>query len=95
LGTADEYRAWLQVAGLSVETTHDWTANVQRTWEICRQRVARRGVRQLARLLDANASIFLDRFDTLLNAYRSGAMRYGCLVARKPTTSGSIEQPTA
>jgi hypothetical protein len=28
--------------------------------------------------------MFLDRFETILRAYRSGAMTYGCWIARKP-----------
>ncbi|MGZ0174051.1 MAG: hypothetical protein ACKVHE_31465 [Planctomycetales bacterium] len=48
------------------------------------KRVERTGVRWLARILDQDTVIFLDRFQTLLDAYRSRAMRYGCFVASKP-----------
>ena len=37
--------------------------------------------------------MFLDRFDTILAAYRSGAMRYGCFIAEKPRQATSHEQP--
>ncbi|MEZ6119732.1 MAG: class I SAM-dependent methyltransferase [Pirellulaceae bacterium] len=84
LGTMDDYRHWFEAAGLKVTEQHDWTSKVMQTWEICRQRVARSGVRRLAPWIDADAAMFLDRFDTILNAYQSGAMQYGCFVAEKP-----------
>lgn len=84
LGSMDDYRGWMADAGLEVDTAEDWTPRVLRTWEICEQRVRRTGVRQLARLIDRDTVLFLNRFQTILNAYRSGAMEYGCLVARKP-----------
>lgn len=86
LGTMEDYRHWFEAAGLTVTEQHDWTSKVTQTWEICRQRVARSGVRRLAPWIDADAVMFLDRFDTILNAYRSGAMQYGCFVAEKPQT---------
>lgn len=84
LGSMEDYRSWMTAAGLVVESEHDWTQRVLRTWEICEQRVRRSGVRWLARLIDRNSVLFLDRFETILNAYRTGAMAYGCLIARKP-----------
>ncbi len=85
LATMDEYRRWMSNSGLKVETAEDWTARVVRTWEICQQRVRFSGVRWLARLIDRDTVTFLDRFSTILEAYRSGAMQYGCLVASKPS----------
>ena len=38
---------------------------------------------RLARVIDPNTVMFLDRFDTILQAYQTGAMKYGCFVARK------------
>lgn len=89
LGTRDDYVSWFQQAGLVVEKVQDWTPRVTRTWEICRDRVNRTGVRWIARMLDRDQVMFLDRFDTILNAYRSGAMQYGCFIARKTDTRGS------
>ena len=40
------------------------------TWEICRDRVARTRVRRLASWIDRDSVMFLDRFDTILAAYR-------------------------
>lgn len=86
LGTFADHRSWIECSGLVVEQTLDWTPRVIRTWEICRRRVERTHVRQLARLLDRNTVRFLDGFQTILRAYQSGAMQYGCFVARKPTS---------
>ena len=83
LGSFEDYTRWMTDAGLTVASTHDWTDRVDRTWEICMQRVERTGVRWLARILDQDTVMFLDRFQTLLDAFRSGAMRYGCFVAEK------------
>jgi tocopherol O-methyltransferase len=83
LGTSSDYRQWMTAAGLTVERVYDWTARVEQTWEICRRRVRRSGVRWLAGILHRDTAMFLDRFDTILSAYRSGAMRYGCFIAHK------------
>lgn len=84
LATSDEYKQWMQDAGLVVERADDWTRQVERTWEICRDRVQRFAMRRAATWIDRQQVIFIDRFQTLLDAYRSGAMQYGCLVSRKP-----------
>jgi len=84
LGSMHDYRNWMTEAGLIVESTEDWTQRVLRTWEICEGRVHKSRVRWLARLIDRDTVMFLDRFRTILDAYRSGVMEYGCLVARKP-----------
>ncbi|HEY2882273.1 MAG TPA: class I SAM-dependent methyltransferase [Pirellulales bacterium] len=83
LGAEHDYRQWMSDAGLQMVRCHDWTAAVDRTWEICRQRVDRYGVRWLARLIDRNSVMFLDRFDAILQAYRTGAMKYGCFIAER------------
>jgi tocopherol O-methyltransferase len=73
----------MERAGLQIENCLDWTARVSRTWEICRERVRRSRIRWLARLIDRDTVLFLDRFDTILAAYESGAMKYGCFMAHK------------
>lgn len=80
LGTRQDYLQWLQNAGFGNLEYHDWTEQVQQTWQICLDRVRRSRVRWLAQLVDRNMVCFLDRFETILQAYRSGAMRYGCFV---------------
>ena len=47
-------------------------------------RVRRLGLHWLARRIDTRQAVFLEHFSTLLEAYRSGAMQYGCIVARAP-----------
>lgn len=84
LGSFDEYRGWMADAGLVVEVEEDWTSRVSRTWELCDERVRRLGLPWLAGFVDPAQRLFLEHFGTLLAAYRSGAMQYGCLVARRP-----------
>lgn len=84
LGTQADYRKWLTDAGLEMRSTDIWTKRVLKTWEICRNRVAASKVRWLAKVLGRDHVMFLDRFDAILEAYRTGAMEYGCFVAVKP-----------
>ena len=83
-GNPRRYVGWLTEAGFDRVRCHDWTSAVNRTWEICRDRVRRSGMRWLAKSIDRKSVLFLDRFDTILEAYRSGAMRYGAFVFEKP-----------
>ena len=82
-GTEADYCQWLTDAGLTMTKVHDWTSRVSRTWEICRDRVNRFGIRRMASWIDPGQIIFLDRFQTLLDAYNTGAMKYGCFIAEK------------
>lgn len=84
LATRAEYADWITASGLRVIESVDWTSQVAKTWEICQRRVARFGIRPVARLLDQDQVRFLEGFDVLLRAYRSGAMQYGAIVAEKP-----------
>lgn len=84
LGTQADYCGWLTDAGLRMVHNEIWTQEVLQTWEICKQRVEKTRVRWLARLLGQDHVLFLDRFDAILNAYRTRAMEYGCFVAERP-----------
>ncbi len=84
LGATEDYRNWMTDAGLVMEHELDWTSQVTRTWEICRDRVEKTRVKRLARWIDRDQHMFLDRFQTILDAYLTGAMAYGAFVARKP-----------
>lgn len=84
LGSRTDYINWIEDSGLRVMRCEDWTDRVSRTWEICRARVSRVRLRSLARWVDRDSVDFLDRFQTMLDAYSTGAMRYGCIVAQKP-----------
>ncbi|MFH1300885.1 MAG: class I SAM-dependent methyltransferase [Planctomycetota bacterium] len=84
LGSAEDYQSWMENAGLEFQGYNNWTNRVSQTWKICQQRVQKTGVRWLARMIDRNTVMFLDRFETILKAYETGAMQYGCFIARKP-----------
>lgn len=90
LGTAADYLGWLRDAGFVDGRCHDWTDRVTQTWQICLQRVRRSRVRPLASLLGSSWVHFIDRFETILQAYQSGAMRYGCFIARLPDAPASL-----
>jgi tocopherol O-methyltransferase len=79
-----EYQTWMSDAGLVMRQSHDWTARVMKTWEICLQRIRRAHLGGIARLLGSRAICFLDRFETIFEAYRTGAMRYGALIFEAP-----------
>ncbi len=83
LATRADYAGWMTEQGMRIIHNEDWTDRVTRTWEICKRRVERTGVRHLAKILDREQVDFIDGFDALLNAYRSGAMQYGAIVAEK------------
>ncbi len=84
LGSQSDYVSWITSSGLKMTAIHDWTSRVSKTWEICRDRVQRLGIRRAASWIDPGQVIFIDRFQTLLDAYNTGAMKYGCFVAEKP-----------
>lgn len=84
LGTMEEYGNWLAAGGACVTIAEDWTRQVQQTWEICLKRVYRTRLHAIARMIDRRFVPFLDRFTTMLDAYKSGAMRYGCIVGEVP-----------
>ncbi len=84
LGTAADYQGWMSQAGMKPRTFIDLSEGVARTWEICERRVRRSGMRFFARIAGQSMVRFVDRFETILNAYRTGAMRYGFFVAEAP-----------
>jgi tocopherol O-methyltransferase len=84
LGTADDYLGWFRDAGMVGEWWEDITAMVERTWDICDERVRRSRVRRIAPFFDRNTAHFLNHFRTLREAYRSRAMRYGLFTASMP-----------
>lgn len=88
LGRESEYVEWMSQAGLEIDRVYDWTDRVLQTWEICQRRVRRTGVRWLARCVDHDQVRFLNHFSTILAAYKSGAMKYGCLVGHKAIGAG-------
>lgn len=83
LGTASDYKGWFRDAGLTEIESHDWTARVAKTWDICRQRVRRTGTATFAPLFGRDATLFVSHIDTMIEAYASGAMRYAAFTAVK------------
>ncbi len=84
LGNRADYEQWFTAAGLQMQSFDDWTERVAQTWEICRRRVQKTGVRVLSRMIHSGATLFLDRFDSILDAYRTRSMLYGCFSAQLP-----------
>jgi tocopherol O-methyltransferase len=91
LGSQQEYIGWFQDAGFKIVLTEIWTERVKETWEICLRRVRRTGARRLAKIIGKNHLLFLDHFESILDAYNSGAMDYGVFVAEKPTRMNDAE----
>lgn len=97
LGTLAENVGWIEAAGLAVEATEDWSRQVAPTWTV----VARRVLRGLAtdaryrRALLRNEGVFALTVPRLILAYRTGAMRYGFVVARKPETDAAGAETTS
>ncbi|MCA9192506.1 MAG: class I SAM-dependent methyltransferase [Planctomycetales bacterium] len=83
LGTQADYEQWFSQAGLQVVESQLWTDRVMKTWEICKSRVEKSGVRALARMLGKEHVLFLDRFTAILEAYQNRTMEYGCFVGVK------------
>jgi len=81
LWTADRYAESMTAAGLDVILREDLSESVTRTWEICQQRA--RAASVFVRLLPRAAQEFVLGIDTILEAYRSGTLRYSVLVARR------------
>jgi tocopherol O-methyltransferase len=74
LWTGQEYEAAIVNAGLHVTYREDLTAQVIRTWEVCRDRA--RVARAAQPLLPRAAREFVEGIDTILDAYRSGELTY-------------------
>jgi tocopherol O-methyltransferase len=79
--TADQYSALIVESGLNIFQSKDLTREVIPTWEICRRR-ARAG-NALLKFLPPRAKRFVAAIDTILEAYRSGDLRYTVLAARR------------
>ena len=81
LWTADQYAESMSAAGLEIILREDLSENVTRTWEVCQQRA--RAAAVFVRLLPQAAQEFVLGIDTILDAYRSGTLRYCVLIARR------------
>jgi tocopherol O-methyltransferase len=89
LGSAIEYGGLAQKAGFSLLTIEDLSKGVRRTWSICIRRAVGRLITQPADrrfLLDPaqRNRVFAVTLVRMLIAYRTGSLRYGLFVFRKP-----------
>lgn len=91
LADLDETSSWLRRAGLDVLSVHDLTDRVRQTWSVCLRRTAarlvRRPVSSWSYLLDTRRRhrAFALCLVRIWVAYRTGALRYACVVSRRPT----------
>jgi tocopherol O-methyltransferase len=81
LQTCDEYQEQMQASGLQVLETADLTEKVLPTWEICHQRA--RKAAAVVPLLPRAVREFVEGIPVILNAYRSGALRYSVITAAR------------
>lgn len=89
LGSASEYRAMLERAGLRFVRAEDWTRRVAKTWPMVARRFARESLRRpgyLRHLVDPKfpERVFAVAVLRMILAFRTGAFRYGILVGEKP-----------
>lgn len=90
LASLDETTSWIREAGLELAAARDLTDRVRRTWSVCLRRTAvrlfRRPVSSWSYLLDAGQRhrAFAVCVARIWAAYRTGALRYGCLVCTRP-----------
>ena len=89
MGSISENRAWIEAAGLAIETVEDLSRNVARTWTICAKRMAAgvlRNRRYRSFLIDSSRRNrgFASTLLRIRFAYAAGAMKYGFMVARRP-----------
>lgn len=82
LGTQADYAGWLQQAGFDVLQMTDLTEKVVKTWEICLQRVQRTGAAKASWIFGRKAHEFANSFEVILDAYQTGAMKYGSFTAK-------------
>lgn len=89
LASEADCRRWIAQAELALERFEDWSPHVRRTWPACIRRTVAHLVRHpadIAFLVDRRQSerVFALTLVRLWLAYRTGAMRYGFIVARRP-----------
>lgn len=89
MGTREEYEAMAARAGFQVVSFEDVSRQVRRTWSICARRFAaklltRTDYMWLVLSRRTRNRSFALSVPRLILAYRTGAMRYGVLVVRKP-----------
>jgi tocopherol O-methyltransferase len=84
LGTMSNYAEWMLNAGLQVRMMRDVTQNVKKTWNLCAEVVKRPQIQTLLKFIDERSRRFAETFPDMIEAYETGAMRYGLLIADRP-----------
>ena len=79
LWTAEQYESAIESAGMRVTCCEDLSANVIRTWEVCRERVAM--AKPVLKLMPRAVQEFAAGMDLILEAYRSGDLTYTVMSA--------------
>lgn len=90
LPTAADLRAMARAAGLRVESLHNRTRQVRRTWTVVLRRVAAAlltdpAARRIAFDPEESERVFLRTVPRIWLAQHLGLLQYGWLVARKPS----------
>jgi tocopherol O-methyltransferase len=83
LDSLSSYAAWMREAGLTVTAAEDITRHVERTWAHCARIGANPVIRFLVRFTGGPTQRFVKAFPLMQEAYASGAMAFGLLVAKK------------
>ena len=83
-GTLAEYSQWMDDAGLTVDFADDVTANIIRTWSLCRPVLELPLVKTMLAAGNEKLAAFAESFSAIDEAYRTGAMQYGMFVGTKP-----------
>ncbi len=82
LWTREQYELAIESAGLNVAYTEDLSANVVRTWEVCRERGNL--AKPVLKLMPRAVQEFAAGMDLILEAYRSGDLTYTVISAGLP-----------
>lgn len=84
LGTMRDYVAWMQESGLELRCADDVTSHVAQTWKLCHPILNFPLVRAFLARSGKRIHEFASSFKSIDDAYATGAMAYGMIVAVKP-----------
>lgn len=83
LDSLSSYAGWMTDAGLTVTVAEDITSHVAPTWDHCARMVQNPFIRFFVRFMDRPTQRFVKSFPLMQEAYETGAMAFGLLVAQK------------
>ncbi len=83
LDSLSNYREWMSDAGLTVTAEEDITRHVEPTWARCARIGKNPVLKFLVRFTGGPTRRFVRAFPLMQEAYSSGAMAFGLLVAKK------------